>query len=72
MKSFDPAKAHGRSAAEDWWGKLDDELLDCLRVGAMSAEEVGARLGVSEDAAVSLLSALARDGRVRISRVELP
>jgi hypothetical protein len=56
---------------EDWWGKLDGELLDCLGVGPMSAAELGTRLGISEHAAVSLLSMMAREGKIRISRVEL-
>jgi hypothetical protein len=62
---------HPCPVTEDWWGKLDGDLLDCLTAGAMSAEELGMRLGLSEHAAVSLLVALARDGKVRISRVEL-
>lgn len=56
---------------EDWWGKLDDEVLDCLACGPMSAAELGRRLGVSEEGAVSLVSMLARDGRVRIREVGL-
>ena len=38
--------------------------------GSMSPAEIGRRLGVSEDAVVSLLTMLAREGRVRIRAVE--
>lgn len=71
MNPFDPIATQPCPVTEDWWEKLDGELLDCLTVGPTSAEELGARLGVSEHAAVSLLAALAHDGKVRISRVEL-
>lgn len=71
MNQFDPISTQPCTVPEDWWGKLDGELLDCLTAGAMSAGELGKRLGVSEHAAVSLLAALACEGKVRISRVEL-
>lgn len=71
MERFDRATSGERGFAEDWWGKLDDELLDCLACGPMSAAELGRRLGVSEEGAVSLVSMLARDGKVRIREVEL-
>jgi hypothetical protein len=70
VNRFDAIGARARHD-EEWWGKLDGEVLDCLTVGPASAEELGKRLGVSEQAAVSMLTMLARDGKVRLSRVEL-
>ena len=56
---------------DGWWTEIEEEVLACLRGnGAMPPAEVGRRLGVSEDSAVSLLSILARRGRVRICLVE--
>jgi predicted ArsR family transcriptional regulator len=55
-----------------WWNEIDQELLACLSChGAMTPEDLGRHLGVSEDAAVSLLAMLARDGQVRIRLVEV-
>jgi DNA-binding CsgD family transcriptional regulator len=54
-----------------FWDEIDNELLACLAArGSMSPAEIGRRLGVSEDAVVSLLTMLAREGRVRIRAVE--
>jgi len=56
---------------EEWWSELDDAVLACLREpGGMSPGEIGRRLGMSEGAAASVLVMLAREGRVRIARVE--
>jgi len=56
---------------EQWWSELDDAVLACLSApGGMSPEEIGRRLGMSEAAAVSVLGMLAREGRIRITRVE--
>jgi hypothetical protein len=50
---------------------LNAEILDCLAEGgAMAPADVGRRLGMSEGAAVSCLSMLAQEGKVRICLVE--
>jgi len=57
---------------DDWWTAIEDDVLACLRDGGVTApREVGRRLGLSEEAAASLLSMLAAEGRVRICLVEL-
>ena len=59
-------------SGEDFWSLLDGEVLDCLACGRpLSPEEVGAKLGMSAEAAASIITMLARDGRVRITAVEL-
>jgi len=56
---------------DDWWGDLDNALLDCLaESGGLSAAEAGRRLGISEDAVASLAAMLVREGRLRIARIE--
>ena len=61
-----------RDAAEDWWADLDGEVLHCLCAeGPMAPAEIGRRLGMSAAAAASLLSMLAREGKVRICLAEL-
>jgi hypothetical protein len=56
---------------DDWWGDLDNALLDCLaESGGLSAAEAGRRLGISEDAVVSVAAMLAREGRLRIALME--
>jgi DNA-binding transcriptional ArsR family regulator len=67
----------GRSPAdeldpENWWGAIDGEILDCLRQhGSATVGELSEELGLSEGAATAFLAMLAREGRVRILRVEL-
>jgi hypothetical protein len=57
---------------EQFWSLLDSEVLDCLECGRpLSPAEVGAKLGMSAEAAASLLTMLVHDGRVRITAVEL-
>ena len=57
---------------DEWWNDIDSEVLECLRNGGpMSPAEVGRRLGFSEAAAASIVSALAKAGKVRISAVEI-
>ncbi len=54
------------------WSVIENEILSCLRgTGAMTPDELGRRLGFSEGAAVSFLSVLAREGKVRIRLVEV-
>ena len=55
----------------DFWSELDDEVLGCLATrGRVSPVEIARRLALSEDAVVSILAMLARDGKVRIRLVE--
>ncbi|MBI3635607.1 MAG: hypothetical protein HY216_05230 [Candidatus Rokubacteria bacterium] len=57
---------------QEWWSEIDQEVVDCLSChGAMTPEDLGRRLGISEGSAISLLAMLARDGRVRIRLVEM-
>lgn len=66
-------RREGVECGDDFWSLLDGEVLDCLACGRpLSPEEVGAKLGMSAEAAASLLTMLVRDGRVRITAVELP
>jgi hypothetical protein len=59
------------SGTDEWWADLNAEILDCLAEGgAMAPADVGRRLGMSEGAAVSCLSMLAQEGKVRICLVE--
>jgi hypothetical protein len=56
---------------DEWWSEIDDAVVACLsELGGTRPDEVGRRLGMSEEAAVSILGMLAQQGRVRISRVE--
>ena len=58
------------SDPEDWWATVDADTLRRLsESGPMSPAELGKRLGISEDGATSLISHLAREGRVRICLV---
>jgi predicted ArsR family transcriptional regulator len=55
----------------DFWGELDGDVLRCL-AGAreqLSPAQIGHRIGISEDAARSVLTMLAQEGRVRICSV---
>lgn len=55
----------------DWWTDVERDVLTVMRGnGPMEPCDVAKRLGVSEDAATSLLSMLAREGKVRIRLVE--
>lgn len=57
---------------QDWWGSIDEAILACLKDhGAVSVEEIGRELGLSDGAATAFLAMLAREGRVRICQVEL-
>lgn len=56
---------------DDWWSEFDVDVLRCVSgSGPISPPEVGKRLGISEDAAVSVLAMLAREGKIRIRLVE--
>jgi hypothetical protein len=55
---------------DDWWSDVEKDVLGCLDGrGAVAPAEVAACLGVSEDATISLLAMLAREGRVKICLV---
>ena len=57
---------------EPFWDLLDAEVLSCLECGRpLTPQEIGDKLGMSAEAAASLVTMLARDGRVRITAVEL-
>lgn len=59
------------NASAGWWEDLDREVLDYLAVVRRATpRDLGARLGMSERAAVSLVSQLAVAGRVNIVLVE--
>jgi hypothetical protein len=54
----------------EWWSEIDDAVVACLsEIGGTSPDEIGRRLGMSEEAAVSIPGMLAQQGRVRIARV---
>ncbi|MBI2217545.1 MAG: AsnC family protein [Candidatus Rokubacteria bacterium] len=53
-----------------WWDDVDEAVLDCLAGGAsMTPADIGRRLGMSEDAATSVITMLAQEGKLRISLV---
>jgi DNA-binding CsgD family transcriptional regulator len=54
-----------------WWDDLDTSILAALADGGKSPRELSDTLGISESSVTSLLSMLAVQGRVRISRVEM-
>ena len=57
---------------DGWWNEIDDQVQGCLeRYGAMAPAEIARQLGLSEGAVASVLSMLAQEGKLRISRVEL-
>lgn len=56
---------------DDWWSEMDDAVLACfIESGESSPDEIGRRLGMSPEAAGSMLGMLAQQGRVRILRAE--
>ena len=56
---------------DDWWAEIENDVLAALAGnGVMTPAEVGRRLGMSEAGATSLLSTMAREGRVRLCAVE--
>jgi DNA-binding Lrp family transcriptional regulator len=55
----------------EFWDDLDNDVLGCLAArGEMTPAEIGRRLALSEDAVVSVVTMLAREGKVRIGLVE--
>ena len=58
---------------DGWWSEIDGDVRRCLeRFGPMSPSDLGRQLRLSEGAVCSVLSLLAQEGKLRISRVELP
>jgi DNA-binding Lrp family transcriptional regulator len=58
---------------DGWWSEIDRDVQACLeRFGPMSPRDLARQLRLSEGAVSSLLSMLAQEGKLRISRVELP
>jgi hypothetical protein len=58
---------------DGWWSEIDQAVRDCLaRRGPMTPAELGRYLALSESAVASVLSLLVQQGRLRITRVELP
>jgi len=57
------------AGGENWWSDLDEAVLGCLAEGPLEPAEIGRRLGVSEEAAASLVTLLAQQGKVRICLV---
>jgi DNA-binding IclR family transcriptional regulator len=55
----------------DFWGELDSDVLRCLSETpeGLSPAEIGHRIGISEDAAQSIVMMLAREGKVRLCSV---
>ena len=58
---------------DGWWSEIDSDVQACLeRFGPMSPRDLARQLRLSEGAVSSVLSLLAQEGKLRISRVELP
>jgi hypothetical protein len=58
---------------ENWVDEIEADVRTVLeRRGSLSARDLGRRLGVSEDTAVSFIGLLAASGRLVIERVSLP
>ena len=60
-------------SAEPWWDAIDANVLDVLSAagGRLTLAEIAAKVGMSEDAARSVVTMLAEQGKVRIAAVEL-
>jgi hypothetical protein len=57
---------------DQWWSDLDEAVLGCFTQGRpLAPAEIGRKLGISEAGVASLLAMLAREGKVRITLVEL-
>jgi len=58
---------------DGWWNEIDRDVHRCLeQFGPMSPRDLAHQLRLSEGAVCSVLSLLAQEGKLRISRVELP
>jgi hypothetical protein len=55
----------------DWWADVEQEVLACLDGnGATSVADIARRLAIPEGAAVSLVSHMAREGKIHIRTVQ--
>ena len=56
------------TCSTDYWGELDGDVLRLLaeRPDGLTFEAIGHKLGMSEDAARSIVMILAQDGKLRI------
>lgn len=58
---------------DNWWADLESEIFACLKSHrAIPCADVARELGVSEDAAASLLTMLAREHKVTLQIAVLP
>lgn len=57
----------------NWLDEIEEQVRAVIKEpGGLSARELGGRLGVSEESAVSYIGLLASSGRLVIERVALP
>jgi DNA-binding Lrp family transcriptional regulator len=57
---------------DGWWSEIDEQIEKALvRTGGLSPADLSREIGLSEAATVSILSRLAAEGKVRMTRVEL-
>jgi len=63
-----PANGHHAAGSIDYWGELDGDVLRLLAEcpQGLSCQEIGHKLGLSEDAVRSIVAMLAQDGRLRM------
>ena len=56
------------TSSTNYWSELDGDVLRLLaaRPGGLSFEDIGHKLGMSEDAVRSIVTILAQDGKLRI------
>jgi DNA-binding MarR family transcriptional regulator len=56
---------------DGWWDEIDGQIEKALgHAGGLSPADLAREIGLSEAATVSVLSRLAVEGRIRITRVE--
>jgi predicted ArsR family transcriptional regulator len=58
---------------DSWWAPIDEAVLKALAEahGRLTLTAIAVRVGISEDAARSVVTMLAERGKVRITMVEL-
>jgi hypothetical protein len=58
---------------DSWWTPIDEAVLGALAEahGRLTLTAIAVRVGISEDAARSVVAMLAEQGKVRIAMVEL-
>jgi hypothetical protein len=58
---------------DSWWAPIDEAVLGALAEadGRLTLTAIAMRVGISEDAARSVVAMLAEQGKVRIAMVEL-